>query len=355
MNTVLQKNKNRILWLDALKGIAIISVVFGHALLGYKQMNLYPNAQDYITLLKNWIYTWHMPLFFVLSGIAFNASCIKNNKIKLDKVKRQTINIVIIYLIFVIGLCILKMLFSTFVHDKIYASELICNILLPDTLMWYLWVLAIYYLFFSMVYGKLKGNWYIIAILVFLSLFGNYIDATFTLILCMRNLMICAVFFYIGMHFQMVKEVMLNRICVILSTIFSAGFIMFMIFHIKNWDSINLWLKIILTKMNAFAMIIVLVFIFSKVKAIGESKVLVNLGKSSLIIYLLHTYLVTAFKQLFARIEVKSAVIAIIVTTTVTLLVTYFISIVVAKIPIIKYVFRPIELIDNIKNKQIAK
>ena len=45
---------NREHWIDALKGIGIILVVIGHVSLGNN--------------LVKWIYSFHMPLFFALSG-----------------------------------------------------------------------------------------------------------------------------------------------------------------------------------------------------------------------------------------------------------------------------------------------
>lgn len=41
-------------WIDIAKGIGIILMVIGHA--------------DAPRLLKNWIYGFHMPLFFIIAG-----------------------------------------------------------------------------------------------------------------------------------------------------------------------------------------------------------------------------------------------------------------------------------------------
>lgn len=56
--------KKRIDWVDMLKGIAIICVIIGHR-----------TWSDYGALpcmLKSWIYSFHMPLFFFLSGFVFS-------------------------------------------------------------------------------------------------------------------------------------------------------------------------------------------------------------------------------------------------------------------------------------------
>lgn len=46
--------RQRETWIDVLKGIGIILVVIGHVSLG--------------NTLNSWIYTFHMPLFFSVSG-----------------------------------------------------------------------------------------------------------------------------------------------------------------------------------------------------------------------------------------------------------------------------------------------
>ena len=47
-------NKERIIWIDYAKAIAMFFVIFGHV-----------DSGNYLT---NWIYSFHMPLFFLLSG-----------------------------------------------------------------------------------------------------------------------------------------------------------------------------------------------------------------------------------------------------------------------------------------------
>lgn len=51
--------KNRILWADAAKGIGIVLVVFGHFIFNYNDA------------VRNFIYSFHMPLFFIISGFLF--------------------------------------------------------------------------------------------------------------------------------------------------------------------------------------------------------------------------------------------------------------------------------------------
>ena len=53
----------RIEYIDALRGFAILLMVVGHVI-----PNLYLNKQIVLPNLQTWIYTFHMPLFFTISG-----------------------------------------------------------------------------------------------------------------------------------------------------------------------------------------------------------------------------------------------------------------------------------------------
>ena len=86
--------ENRIKWLDIAKGIGIISVFLGHSIFSDEMWRI-------------WIYSFHMPLFFFLSGITYNET-------KYDNIKKLLItkskSILIPYII----LCMVEMLYSFF-------------------------------------------------------------------------------------------------------------------------------------------------------------------------------------------------------------------------------------------------
>lgn len=65
-------SKNRIEWLDGAKGIAIFLVVLGHVLRGLPQGA--GKGDGWAIFLDAWIYTFHMPVFFLLSGLFIEAS-----------------------------------------------------------------------------------------------------------------------------------------------------------------------------------------------------------------------------------------------------------------------------------------
>ena len=71
-----ERRSTRVMWVDTAKGFGIVLVVFGHAMRGLVSANLMtwtPAAR----FVDAWIYAFHMPLFFFLSGLFLFRSAIK--------------------------------------------------------------------------------------------------------------------------------------------------------------------------------------------------------------------------------------------------------------------------------------
>lgn len=64
-------NNIRIDWIDLTKGIAIFLMVCGHTSIPLS--------------ISNWIWSFHMPLFFIISGILFNATKYPNFNLFIKK------------------------------------------------------------------------------------------------------------------------------------------------------------------------------------------------------------------------------------------------------------------------------
>lgn len=60
-------------WIDLAKGIGIILVVYGHVARGLDAAGLYRDQHSF-ALVDGVIYSFHMPLFFLLSGLFFQSS-----------------------------------------------------------------------------------------------------------------------------------------------------------------------------------------------------------------------------------------------------------------------------------------
>ena len=70
-------SENRYQWVDYAKGIGIILVVYGHCIRGIAKAGLIEGDSVFM-LLDSMVYSFHMPLFFFLSGLFFEGSLQRN-------------------------------------------------------------------------------------------------------------------------------------------------------------------------------------------------------------------------------------------------------------------------------------
>lgn len=62
----------RVLWIDSLKGFLIFLVVLGHVVQSMIDSNMFPSNKDGLVSLFEWIYSFHMPLFFLYQDMYTN-------------------------------------------------------------------------------------------------------------------------------------------------------------------------------------------------------------------------------------------------------------------------------------------
>ncbi|MFN3806040.1 acyltransferase family protein [Asticcacaulis sp.] len=67
----------RVQWVDAAKGIGIFLVVFGHVWRGLEAAGIIEKDATFVSI-DNAIYLFHMPLFFVLSGMFFEKGVLRD-------------------------------------------------------------------------------------------------------------------------------------------------------------------------------------------------------------------------------------------------------------------------------------
>lgn len=71
----------RLSWIDALKGFAIILVVFGHIEAGYEKSGIFPSETWILQMIWDFGHTFRMPLFFLLSGYLYEMTWNEQRKI----------------------------------------------------------------------------------------------------------------------------------------------------------------------------------------------------------------------------------------------------------------------------------
>ncbi|MDL2058273.1 acyltransferase family protein [Limosilactobacillus reuteri] len=100
----------RIQWVDIVKGIAILSMIMGHSLTGA------PGE----TLLSLLIYSFHMPIFFIMSG--FTTKILDSKKEILEKVIRLSKKILIPTIIIVVVCTVERIAFNIYDKDVFFKA-----------------------------------------------------------------------------------------------------------------------------------------------------------------------------------------------------------------------------------------
>ena len=107
-------------------------------------------------------------------------------------------------------------------------------------------------------------------------------------------------------------------------------------------------LSAVLSEIIAITVILSIFYLFEERNV--KNSILVRLGKKSLVIYLLHTYFVTAFKVLFIRGELcntYSVLPIILVTWIIPVVITYCIAIMCDKYKWLGWFFHPVDLLKK--------
>ena len=149
---VAEAARQRLLWLDYAKGIGILLVVVGHLMRGLVDNGLVdPQAPGY-----QWfdftLYTFHMPLFFFLSGLTAAASLDKGRG---PFIKGKLWTIAYPYVLWSIAFGILRVLFSS---KGVTWDRLAWIPIYPMSIFWFLYVLLMCHLVFA-VWPQQKRSW----------------------------------------------------------------------------------------------------------------------------------------------------------------------------------------------------
>lgn len=312
-----QNSKSRNIYIDFIRGIAIIFVVMGHCIQYGSGANYQANAGFVGNSLFKFIYSFHMPLFIIISGYLFSFTVKKYSLkcIMLNRIERLIVPIlsfsVINYLLDIIVNGKSIMAFSIkqlgiqtldnmwFLWAVFYCSVIVCliNKFLEDKLIFYVFIYIITFIIpddYGMRYYKWMYLYFVIGYL-----FGKYRDTIS--IKYMKN--------------------RLDLSPVLTGILLLDCFIFFILLRKYNFDSYIYWsgycifngkgaqymLKtdIYRTIMGLLGSILILVFGYFALKIFNDSKLkflivgISNIGKKSMGIYWISTLL---FNHLIQKI-----------------------------------------------------
>ncbi len=289
--------KMRIDWLDTARGICIFLVVMGHSII-YTDVSLGGTRGATLEAWKNlctWIYSFHMPLFFFVSGYLHSIKKSENNR--KQYILGRSFSIITLYVTFSIIFWLAKFYFSKNVNNVVTIRDLVCIPIYPLSDMWFLYALVAMFLIREVViHFQIDNKLYLFFCLV-LSIAGSCViwdEALKQTVLprLAKNMIYYALGNVVVGKINF-KELSRNRkLSFGLSIIFflmGIGCICFV--NIENEHLpivVKGALNIIISIVNLTAVVII-----CQLEALKDIKTIDLLGRESLIVYLIHDYGVT--------------------------------------------------------------
>lgn len=141
----------RLAWVDAARGIGVALVVFGHVWRGLESARILRD-QALFEIVDGAIYLFHMPLFFLLSGLTFAGGARRTPPGAFLRARGWRLLYPMVVWTYV--LLLFRALFSSYSNRDVGFEDLLRWPLPPYELFWFLWALLLAQL---LVYALLRG------------------------------------------------------------------------------------------------------------------------------------------------------------------------------------------------------
>ncbi len=271
----------RTLWVDYTKALGIILVVYGHVSRGLYKAQI-PMNETLFKLIDTVIYSFHMPLFFFLSGLFFVSSLHKRGLKGL--VANKLDSIFYLYVIWSVLQGGIALIFQQWTNNNVTPNEIFSLFLEPRVQFWFLYALFFITLVSAFIFAKIDQK-YALALFSLSSLIVifNIPNYGFTpLIYVLPNL--C--FFMFGIYFNQIDSFFsTNKYKLLLPlTVLFAGV------HWLSLTQLNIEPNYSLSIIKLTTTLISILFSVNLCMCLAErpSKLLSTIGASSMIIFLVH-------------------------------------------------------------------
>ncbi len=328
--------QSRIKYLDILRGIAIILIVIGHMERGLVSAGINSN---YALILDKILYSFHLPLMFILSGMTEKLfGKLNKNKISyFEYLKKNIIQLYIPYLIFVYLFWFIKMFIFSGNHEATF-SDLYTLFYSGKWVFWYLLSLLIIKVVHG-IFEKNKNLKYINTIFWILIYILNIILLSKSKTLVLLNWMSYGLFYNVGyniaqenIHLHKSKYLIFNAIILIIG--------------IFTFNSVPTEINMVLI---GIPLAIILIIIMQKQEKMNFIKLC---GTYSMVIYLLHTIFTAIVRTVFINIGISNFTLLLLIGTILSILLSLIIVWSYKNIKLfnfVEYFFYPNRLVERKK------
>lgn len=327
----------RIKWLDGCRGFAIICVVLAHTAESYLHSGMYHEYRFFMETLDKIISSFHMQLFFCLSGYAFYIAYLKDRKAKKRNFRLRIPDLMIIYLYMSCALWLTKRVMSSSVNYKVTVRDLLMLPVKPTVGMpyWYLYVLVFLYIIMYAVCGS-KCDRRILSVIFAAAGAAGSLIGTDTLFYANRVLYY-SLFFFLGII--LAEGGRKKAVCVLVLTALILSLILAAAFDASVTGTPAIGLVISCAVIPAFG----------NIKFLGESKLLDFCGRYSMEIYLLHTFITSGNRIILPWLGITYFPLAFGLTALMGVLIPICCGALLKKLRLHKLFFRPATFFSDLR------
>ena len=351
--------KKRLLYIDCLKGFAIILVVLGHVFDGYIKADYFADHRSVMSRGFDLIYSFHMALFFLISGFVYKKAYITAEGVAKPSLKKQILNLIVIYIVFSVAFGLFKIAAGKYTNSDVTFSDILLIWLKPIYPYWYLYVLVFYYLCFQLkvFYRHLP----IAALFIFIivSALSNLIPESAAYYFEIRNILYYAFFFYIGVVISFDGDTYQKYELPIAACTFTVSAATVLFYRAGSGFDITdpgsfLWkqkLNFIIALGISLMLLCAFRRFFSNEKH-TRVRVMSFFGRYSLEIYVIHCVFTAGNRVVLSKLHIDSFYINIILNTSVSVFVPILISLVCKRMNVHKLFFRPVYYFSEKKSSE---
>lgn len=317
--------QHRIDWIDALKGFAILTVVIGHCITDSLSSQTFPEYAALLQMMNDAIYSFHMPLFFMISGYVFYLT--KSYR----KWKTKVLDFSIVYVIWSALMWFSKYMMNGDVNHPVTIIDLVSIVYKPIMIYWYLYVLIILYAIVSCLRWE-KVSWRLWSI----SAVAAIAVKTMQLDIGMLNNVI-----YHMCHFLaggvLLQTGLLQKLKLKHAAFLSALVLMNCIFYFRGTPTAAL---VVAVKQFLIASCLSLLC-FWAFSRLGVNAALRVMGVNTLQIYVMHCFFTGGLRILFKHMHMGNIGLYFVMATALGVIVPVFCAKIARKIPLLHVVFEP--------------
>lgn len=332
MNDIALNDRER--WPDFCKGFAIIIVVIGHAI-GYVSLSGGDTGSIELSILfsiDKWIYSFHMALFFFVSGYLQRLT--EKKEYNWENIKKRLLSILGPYIVFSIVFWLFKKVFAGSISNPVSLRDLLFIGIFPLSDLWFLYALAVFFILrVAVVYLKINEN-----VIFFAAILLSLISMSLEWSGLIGNTAIPRICKYLSFYFggavfqEIVKRATVNKKHLLLSIVLLLAGIVGLCLKNHCTGFCKAIIEFTVAVCNIIAIVIVGILL--------KSKILQFFGMKSLYVFLVHDYAVCAV-VIVARRFLNSPSVMTALATGGGLLFSLFVIWVCTRIKVFDFFFKP--------------